>query len=210
MDDGTCYDCFLSWDDKKRTKKEKMPIEKRLATAGIGKRYINCTLDNFLGAESIVKYCREWINNPESIYFHGGFGCGKTHFAVAITRCLLEQDIAVLFVNASDIFLELRSCYSESGDEKYVVNKYASASVLIIDDLGADKTSDWSRAMMYLIIDKRDREMLPTIITSNLSPNVLSEQIDGRISSRIANGKIINIKLPDYRVKRKENNHAMP
>jgi DNA replication protein DnaC len=202
--EGVCYDC--------REKIQHEPyalngedIPRHLKKIGVGKRYIDSTLDNFVGGEQIIKYCRKWVENPCSLYLHGNYGCGKTHIATALCREIIKKKEMpkVRFVNASDLFLEIRSTFRPEGDsELSVVDKFCSRDFLFIDDLGADKTSDWSRATMYLIIDRRDREMLPTIITSNMNPKQLAENIDGRISSRLANGRIINIQMPDYRLKR--------
>ena len=204
-----CYRCR----EKERIETERLlKIQQRkdnpeihLEKIGVGRRYRSSTIESFNGGSKYVKFCRDWLKSPVSLFLYGKCGCGKTHLASAICRELATQDILpkILFVNASDLFLKIRSTFRPDGDSEIdVVNSLCRPDYLFIDDLGAEKTSDWSRATMYLIIDRRDREMLPTIITSNLSPSDLGGAIDGRISSRIANGKIVNIDMPDYRLKR--------
>jgi DNA replication protein DnaC len=73
---------------------------------------------------------------------------------------------------------------------------------LVIDDLGAEKSSEWAREILYLIIDKRYSDLLPTIITSNLSPKELAEKLDDRLVSRLMEDAIvIKIDGKDHRVK---------
>jgi len=200
-DSGLCDDC-----EKMRRgaiQPGQIDTTAELRRAGVGKRYAGAALDNFVGGAAYVRYCAGWSKKPEPCYLYGPYGCGKTHLAVSMCRSAIDAGIKkIMFRNASDIFMEIRGCYGGKGDEAATVKKFCDTEILFIDDLGADKASEWSRATMYLIIDRRDRELLPTVITSNLSPAQIGEAIDGRISSRLANGKIIEIKMPDYRLKR--------
>jgi len=61
-----------------------------------------------------------------------------------------------------------------------------SVPVLLLDDIGAEKASEWVKQTLYLIIDNRYGNMKKTFITSNLTLNQISNQLDDRISSRIA------------------------
>ena len=191
--------------NKKDLEERRTNPEKIMAELGVGKRYLGSTLENFKGGDKYVQFCQRWLKEPSSLYLYGPCGCGKTHLATAIFRELIKREVKpkMLFKNASDLFLEIRSTFNGGGgSEEQIVDSLSYRDFLFIDDMGAEKTSEWSRATMYLIIDRRDREMLPTIITSNLSPAQLGAAIDERISSRISNGKIVEIKMPDYRVKR--------
>ena len=85
--------------------------------------------------------------------------------------------------------------------EENIINFYGSKELLVIDDVGAEKVSDWSRQMFYTLIDRRYREMSQTIITSNLDLDKLAEIIDERISSRIIEmGKVIKLGGKDWRL----------
>ena len=102
--------------------------------------------------------------------------------------------------------MELQNLYhsdKESPFEKAeeVANSFG---VLIIDDLGANKATEWVRQITYYIINEREQRMLPIVITSNFSLEEIAEQIDSRISSRIA-GMCKSIKLSG-KDRRLENN----
>jgi DNA replication protein DnaC len=180
-----------------------------LRKIGVGKRYYDCSFDNFHGGDKYIEFCWDWyIKREESIFFTGSFGCGKTHLAVALCRELIKcsELYSVRFEFSIDLLYQIRKTFSSSEDTDSLINQLANVDYLVIDDLGAEKTTEWSIETMSLIIDRRDREMRPTIITSNLSLGEVAEKISGRIASRMANGKIVKIEMPDYR--RKRNNRG--
>ena len=135
-------------------------------------------------------------------YFHGGSGVGKTHFAVALMRHEIlnlepEQknyhkwDIPSekmpLFVPVIELLLDIRNSYNNTSiSEKTIIDKYTHVDLLVLDDLGAEKTTEWVLQALYTIIDRRSREEMRTIITSNLSLTELKNKLDNRIASRIA------------------------
>jgi DNA replication protein DnaC len=73
---------------------------------------------------------------------------------------------------------------------------------LCLDDLGAEKTTEYAITTLYLIIDRRIRNEMQTIITTNLSLDEIEATLGARIASRLAEMKIIKINMPDYRKKR--------
>ena len=72
-----------------------------------------------------------------------------------------------------------------------------------LDDLGVEKPTEWAKKTLNYIIYERDNNFKPTIITANLSLDDIANQIDKRISSRIAGmGQVIRVQGPDWRLKR--------
>ncbi len=198
----------------------------------IPKKFLDRSLDNFTGAEEIKSICMEYImgfecevskylygkriRQPGSILFTGKTGCGKTHLAVSIVRELIkkawEQDIR--FTTAPELLLEIRATFKpnarkfndsgqcEADTEQEVLDKYSKCGLLILDDLGSEKVSDFTIQSLYLVIDRRNRDLRPTIITTNLSLEEIETQIDARMASRLADMKVIKLNMPDYRKKR--------
>lgn len=202
-----CSECIWKaeqWELRKEN------INSVIEKIGVGKRYKDCTLDNFKNGEKYIKFCRNWLKNPyESLFFTGPFGCGKTHLAIGICRELLlcceifnAYNDQIFFEYSIDLLYQIRKTFSSSDDTDGLIKQFTMVDYMVIDDLGAEKTTEWSIETLSLIIDRRDRELKPTIITSNLSLSEVAEKISGRIASRIANGKIIKIEMPDYRKKR--------
>ena len=148
------------------------------------------------------------LTKPLDLLLTGNAGSGKTHLAVAIFREWVKtQKVTTnnaLFITVTDLLLEIREVFSDKTDktEAEIVNKYAREQYLILDDLGAEKTSEWSITTLYTIIDQRYRQELPTIVTTNLTIDQIGSQISERIASRLASGKVIKINAPDYRKKR--------
>jgi DNA replication protein DnaC len=193
-------------DLRESIKREK--IDGWLKASGIQKRQQLMTLENFKSNKNRVpalKLITEINGLPSNLYFYGPVGTGKTHLAVILLRRLiLDLGIETKFITGVNLLYEIRSTFS--GQNNYeaddYIKRYSKYPVLIIDDLGAEKSTDWVRETFYLIIDNRYSNMLPTIITSNLSPKLLAEKLDDRIVSRLMDGaKIIKLEGNDYRLK---------
>jgi DNA replication protein DnaC len=123
-----------------------------------------------------------------SVILLGARGVGKTHATVALVAEYLQVAglCSTRFVTAADLLLELRGCYNGKADETDVINKYTKdTKILILDDIGAEKPSEWTVATLGLIIDRRYRDNMMTLFTSNLTMQELSETVGDRITSRI-------------------------
>jgi DNA replication protein DnaC len=121
---------------------------------------------------------------------------------------------AGLFITVPRLLMDLRSVYT--GDRKKrnkwddnikateedVINEYVEEKFLILDDLGAEKTTDFSLTSLYMIIDERINNFKRTIITTNLSLQDIEQKMDARIASRLSGMKTIKLNMPDYRKKR--------
>ena len=152
------------------------------------------------------------------LFFTGSPGTGKTHFGCGVLRMLAQEmsqmkvppingsitpDIRLRLVSSCEFFLEIKESYgSDRNGEKEVLGRYSHGTdVLLLDDVGAEKVSEWSRQLFYLLIDRRYRGCLQTIITSNLSLAQMSAMMDDRIASRIAEtGVVIDLGKKDWRV----------
>lgn len=166
-------------------------------------------------AQEAVKAVRE----GKSLFLTGSCGSGKTHLAIALMNEWFAEGMAIgeegvyqskgraLFLPAVELFLEIKQSWGDNEgmrneSEKNILDKYSRMSFLFLDDLGAEKVSEWSRQVLYLLIDRRYRDCKQTIITSNLSHGKLSEQLDDRIASRISEmGIVLDLGKKDWRVK---------
>ena len=185
--------------------------EKTLTACGVGRRYLSCSFETFRGAEKFKAICKTLIEKPESIVLTGDTGSGKTHLAVAILREFVTAGKVIsprdaIFTTVPDLLLSIRSGFGDSSgftqSEEDFVNSYAKTPFLILDDLGAEKSTEWATATLSAIIDKRYRELLPTVYTTNLTLDEIGNQLSRRISSRMSDAKIIKLSMPDYRRKR--------
>ncbi len=166
--------------------------------SGLSKRMKGYTLGNFRVVASdaararmkVDEYLEGWEENREAgkgLYFCGGVGTGKTHLAVAVMNELIRRKrIPSLFVTVPELLDNLRGTYNDPGrnlDEW--MDAVQNAEFLVLDDLGSERTTEWVRERIFVIVNHRYREALPTVFTSNIGPKDLAEQLGERTASRI-------------------------
>lgn len=123
------------------------------------------------------------------IYIHGGVGTGKTHIAWALARHWEEEGgRAPLFWNVSELIRSIKKDFGrhpmdQDREEEFIMEH---RGLLFLDDLGAERATDFVAETLYLIINRRYEEKIPVIITSNLDLGELSDSVGDRIASRIA------------------------
>jgi len=149
------------------------------------------------------------INKVESTYLWGRIGSGKTIQAVCMMLYSLKDNfvnrhpIQAIFIPVPELLLEFKASYSAKDgiSEEELVEKYSKIPLLVLDDFGVERTTDWSFQLLYIIINRRYENMKMTIFTSNFSLNELAEKLgDDRIPSRIQQMcKIIKTKNINYR-----------
>lgn len=140
------------------------------------------------------------IQKEEGLYLWGESGVGKTHIACALAKNILEKGFNVRFFNTGDFLEQLREEFDKGFDDEYEYlglfrETMNFRGVLILDDIGAEKATDWVKERLYLIINKRYEDMLPTIFTSNFDLEILSARLGDRIASRIG-GMTSRIRIP--------------
>lgn len=135
------------------------------------------------------------------IVYEGPYGCGKTHLAVAIANMRLELfGEPVIFTTAPDLLDILRSTFSPETEATFdaYFERIRSVPLLVLDDLGVENPSDWSKEKLFQLLNYRHVNRLPTVVTTNTS----FDDLDPRISSRMMQGEIVKhlrINAPDYR-----------
>ena len=120
-------------------------------------------------------------------------GAGKTHIVLAIGKALLEKQISVVYMPYLEVIKELKALAMYQEDYEKLINRYKRAKVLIIDDLFKDKVkkgriaaelSETDMKHIYPILNYRYLNYLPTIISSECTPNMLLE-LDEALGGRI-------------------------
>jgi DNA replication protein DnaC len=197
-----------------------------LAAANVPRRYENCTFESYkpkpaadeAGISQRIalhdsKYIVDQYPTVEvGLLFLGPCGVGKTHLATAIVRELaLHKGISCLFYDFRDLLKEIQGSYNPVSQttELKVLEPVYDAEVLVLDELGASKPTDWVRDTMTQIINTRYNDKRLTIITSNYldepqQPNeeTLTDRVGVRLRSRLHEMcKVVLIKGDDYRIK---------
>lgn len=135
------------------------------------------------------RYVENWQKVREKnlgLLLWGDVGTGKSFVAACIANALLEQGIPVLMTNFSKILNQMGAMYSE---ERYrYIASFSHFSLLIIDDLGIERNTEYALEQVYAVIDERYKSGLPVIITTNLMIAEMRKPEDiahARIYSRI-------------------------
>ena len=112
--------------------------------------------------ENFEQFCAE----GKGLILHGSVGGGKTYAACEVANALIDMGIPVLVTNFARLTNTIQGMYE--GKQEYIdsLSRYA---LLVIDDLGAERTSEFMQEMVFNIIDSRYRAGLPMIITTNLA-----------------------------------------
>ncbi len=116
----------------------------------------------------------------------GPTGVGKTHHAYAALRTAVHQPAPTHWeaLTAADLYANLRP--RPNADTEADLARYRSTGLLLIDDLGAAKPSEWTEEITYRILNTRYNQQLPVIATTNLSLNDFKARLGDRITSRLA------------------------
>lgn len=192
-----------------RLKEIKEKIRDLLATRGVPKRYLDCTLDSFraidISRKRVLRIIREYTekraSNGEGLFLTGGNGTGKTHLAIAVMRELILGDhLNCYFIKLPELLLDIRERIRGGESEKEVIREYKNYDYLFLDELGVEKVSEWVLQDLYLILDGRSGALKPTIITSNLGLEEIEEHIGSRFVSRIVEMcKSVVMEFEDWR-----------
>jgi hypothetical protein len=145
-------------------------------------RYRNATPRHDLSRRWLVRY---GLGDMINLAILGPSRVGKTWEAAAIARALLlDHRVPATFEEVPEILKRLRPNADGASD----IGQYQVTPVLILDDLGAEKRTEWTDEQLYMVADYRAKRNLPTIVTSNLSPRALVDQYGARITGRLFEG----------------------
>lgn len=133
------------------------------------------------------------------LLFTGTFGTGKTHLAAAIANDAVRRGIDLIFQPVPDLLDWLRASYG-SADESYEerFERIRMVPLLILDDLGTQSATPWASEKLYMILNYRYINRLPTVITTNNS----LQEMEGRVASRLEDPSLVmrvTMQVPDYR-----------
>ncbi|WP_017521977.1 ATP-binding protein [Pseudomonas nitroreducens] len=181
-------------------KQERAMMEKRLAGVLIPARFQGRSFDTYVasnaGQKKALKVCREYAENFEAnaqegrcLLLLGKPGTGKTHLANAIAGHVVcnSRSVTAAYRTVSTILQLIKSSFDKNSEynEMDALEALCSPSLLIIDEVGATKPTEFELATLFNVIDGRYQELLPTIIVSNLMPNELGTALGERCVDRL-------------------------
>src|ERR1700681_1702755 len=128
-------------------------------------------------------------SSEKGLLFIGPSGVGKTHLAVAALKELIHRGHAGLFCDYRELLKEIQASYNPASEstEMKILEPIRTVEILVLDDLGASKPSDWVRDIVGIVLNARYNENRTTIITTNYLDNPATE---GE-ATRLPNGKLM-------------------
>lgn len=129
------------------------------------------------------------LEEGRGLWLFGDTGTGKTTLAMLVSKLALESGRSVAIYSLPKLLARIRRTYdSEPGGDSYLAffERLTSVDLLHIDDLGAEKRSDWVLEQLYALINERYEAQRSVIVTTNLPHEELEEQIGNRTVSRLS------------------------
>lgn len=194
-----CQQALLDQKREAEERERRMESILRKKAQGLQDRYLyDYTFANDNGQNPLIEKAHGYVEHWKDAYkkntgllLFGNVGTGKSFFAGCIANALLEQNVPVLMTNFPTILSRLTGLFGEERLE--FVDSLAQYDLLIIDDLGVERSSEYALEQVYLVIDCRYRSKKPMIITTNLTldemknpPDLAHARIYDRILERCA------------------------
>ncbi|MGD0197428.1 MAG: ATP-binding protein [Solirubrobacteraceae bacterium] len=124
------------------------------------------------------------LDAGRGLWLTGGFGTGKTALAMIVSRAAIDAGRSVAIYSCPRLLNMIRESIDAGGVIDFL-DRLAGADLLHIDDLGAEHRTDWVLEQLYSIVNARYQDQRSMILTSNLGPLELGEQLGERITSRL-------------------------
>ena len=154
-------------------------------------------------AKQCFRFARELGKKGGNILFTGNTGVGKTFLTNCIAKEAMDSYYSVLYLSANDLFEVFSKNRFESRSEEEIRDTYQSileCDLLIIDDLGTEINNSFTSSQLFYCINDRLASSRSTIISTNLSVNMLRDNYTDRVTSRIISGyRIIPLYGEDLR-----------
>ncbi len=149
------------------------------------------------------EFALHFAPGKENLLLLGGTGLGKTHLSTAIARAVIEGGHDVVYESVQTVFADFEYDRFRNGysNERGRAERYMTAELLILDDLGAEFGNQFTVSCLYQLINTREVKGLSTIVSTNLTAQELMERYDGRLTSRfLGNYRILQFVGKDARL----------
>ena len=184
-----------------RQRREREKIARLFASARIPRAYERDTFADYTvtdGNRKAVEAARWMLAGGRGVFLYGTKGTGKSKLAAIIANERARAGSPVLFASMPDLMADIRASFASGGTSERV-QAVKETPFLVLDDLGAEKMTEWVGEQLFCIVNHRYNEQLPTVVTSNYSPtqiirhmatvdrdgNVIDDMQGQRIMSRI-------------------------
>jgi DNA replication protein DnaC len=211
MRDGSVSGCPICASEKRdmeelERKREMFQYQHR-TSARIPKRFADKGFADFIvsnpGQQIALDACVDYVDDfsknrreGRCMLLMGGVGTGKTHLALAIASHLINECLVkAIYRTVGMITSDIRATYKDrtGASETYIMREIIGADLLILDEVGATKQSEFELATLFAIINGRYEQYRPTIIISNLAPSELGDAIGSRCVDRVRENGCVGV-----------------
>ena len=179
----------------------KQGLVRRLKEAR-GIRTLERTFDSFDASRQpkAFRMCKDYLGKYQtgnSLLIIGGYGTGKTHLASAIANAQLEDGVPALYDTWAGHLQRLKDEFA-NGERRHLA-LMKKVDVLILDDLGKDKLTEWNNEVLFEVINYRYEHRKPVVITTNATPRELEERNPAVYSRLCEMCELVTMTGRDYR-----------
>jgi DNA replication protein DnaC len=203
-------------DEEARQKEKQAAINRIFRQSGIEERQRSCNFPNWQkrpgtenAFEAAKRFCSTFNAGPPSadrpkpwLLIFGEPGNGKTHLAAAICNYLMKQGTTVIFSKTPRLLRQIRDTYGRTSQhtEQDIFQQLLKTDLLVLDDCGSEKLTEWTEPTLNSIIDERYDRLKPMIFTTNTSLEELERRIGTRAMDRIIEmAELVENKGTSYR-----------
>ncbi|CAH0532181.1 DnaC-like protein [Ralstonia phage UAM5] len=193
-------------DSKAREERERQErLERRLRLSGIPMGFRDRTFDSFVATqpeqEHAVAVAREFADNfwakhaPAGTFlvFGGNPGTGKSHLAIAAAQQVMQRGTA-MYLDAMDLIRRVRATWrkdAEQTEEDVLRMLGGTLDLLVIDEIGVQRGTEDEQMILFDVLNRRYRDLRPTILLTNLGGKALGEFLGPRIMDRLMERSIM-------------------
>lgn len=177
-------------------------VEQRLSRAGIPRRFRDRSFENFIAdtdpKREAVRIVREFAETFDehyragtSVILSGMPGTGKSHLAIAAALAIMQRYTA-LYLNAMDLVRMVRDTWRRDSEltESEVLGDLSTVGLLVIDEVGMQYGTEGEQVILFDVINRRYRDLRPTILLTNLGAKGMKEFLGERSFDRLREGGI--------------------
>jgi DNA replication protein DnaC len=143
----------------------------------------------------VLRQVRDYVSDLErnldrgrGFWFYGDVGTGKTSLAMLISKAAIEAGRSVAIYSVPQLLADIKSTYEDGSGSSYLdlFRRLSRVDLLHLDDLGAEKRTEWVLEQLYAIVNERWQEQRSIVVTTNLTDGELRDEVGARIVSRLS------------------------